>query len=531
MSSLGGLDRPDPPSSSATQSRPNRARGRTESSSSTSDFSNSHHSNGSASLMPPDHNRPRSSSSSSKALLTMALLEAQSAVRLDYTNDIPAALSSYRQAVTLLSRVMEASSSEDEQERLRTIHDSYLFRIHLLSTPPTPTTPSGTFAQHPGHSAQSEHSVQSGHSTQSTQATQDAQSTHSGQPGHSGYSGQSLSQPPPPQQPLPQPPRQQNATRPAGASSLSSITPVSSPSTLSSQQRGDDSDSAPMSGSLAQVTAVPPPRRVRKHVPVPLQPSSMPSSGTQYPEPRTPRQRSDSTSTNEHSSLGGTPGQTRHHTRSHTGGSIHRVTGDLVQAAEQLQIHAQQRMPGVPKVRSRDHLGVPIDSAPNVPLPPTPTTLGPPPSMPPPMPMSQPGHGLATSGNPPTPSLPSLPPPKTPVPPAPSNFTSPPASPANASRRISPLVPVSSSLGLQHQPQQQQQQAVQKSFLSPPESSPEEEKTNEATPNNFYDDDLVSDEWLPNLSSTGFSTSEASLEHSSEDPYPRERITSKGKGF
>ncbi|KAG0287583.1 hypothetical protein BGZ98_004587, partial [Dissophora globulifera] len=68
----------------------------------------------------------------------------------------------------------------------------------------------------------------------------------------------------------------------------------------------------------------------------------------------------------------------------------------------------------------------------------------------------------------------------------------------------------------------------QKSFLSPPESSPEDEKTSGTALNRYYDDDLVSDEWLPNLSSTGFSNSEASLEHSMEDPYPRDRVSSKG---
>lgn len=69
--------------------------------------------------MPPEQ-RPRSSSSS-KALLTKALLEAQSAVQLDNAYDIPAALDAYRRAVNLLSKVMDTSSSADEQERLRTI--------------------------------------------------------------------------------------------------------------------------------------------------------------------------------------------------------------------------------------------------------------------------------------------------------------------------------------------------------------------------------------------------------------------------
>ncbi|KAF9357021.1 hypothetical protein BGX26_004357 [Mortierella sp. AD094] len=422
----------------------------------------------------------------------MALLEAQSAVQLDNANDISGALDAYQRAVNLLSKVMDTSNSADEQERLRTIHDSYLFRIRLLSTPPTPTTLSGSLPQQP------------------TSA---------------------LPQPPPPQQPLPPPPRQPNPARATGtiSSTLASITPASSSSNISSQQYGDEpssSDGTQISGSVAQGT-VPPTRRNRKPIPVPIQPPPVAGSIAQLPaEPRTPRQRSDSTSAAEH---GSSHGHTRHHTRSHTGGSTHRITGDLIHAAEQLQIQAQHRIPGVPKVRSRDHLGVPIHSAPTVPLPPTPA-LGQPPSTPPPVPIPS-GHGSASStpthSNPSTPnmttnntffsSLPSSPPPRAPLPPAPINLTSPPASPANNSRRISPLVPSSSS----------QQQGLQKSFQSPPDSSPEEEKSNESAHSRFYDEDLVSDEWLPNLTSTGFSASEA-LEHSLEDPYPRERVTSKG---
>ncbi|KAF9112929.1 hypothetical protein BGX27_002556 [Mortierella sp. AM989] len=472
---------------------PNTGR-RTESFSSGSDHTNLHHSNGSAALMPPDQNRPRSASSS-KALLTMALLEAQSAVQLDNANDISGALDAYQRAVNLLSKVMDTSTSADEQERLRTIHDSYLFRIRLLSTPPTPT--SASFAQQPLST---------------------------------------LPQPPPPQQPLPQLPRQPNP-RSTGSipSTLASITPASSSSTISSQQFVDDPDGTSISGSVTQGT-LPPTRRTRKHIPVPIHPPPAAGSIIQPPsEPRTPRQRSDSTSTAEH---GSPHGITRHHTRSHTGGSTHRMTGDLVHAAEQLHIQAQHRMPGVPKVRSRDHLGVPIYSAPTVPLPPTPSALGQPPSTPPPMPIPS-GNGSASStpthSNPPTPnmsanhtfmsSLPSSPPPRAPLPPASINLTSPPASPANTSRRVSPLVP-SSTPGLHNQQHTSSlQQASQKSIQSPPDSPPEEDKLSESVHSRFYDEDLVADEWLPNLSSTGFSPSE---EHSLEDPYPRERVTSKG---
>ncbi|KAF9322019.1 hypothetical protein BG003_008210 [Podila horticola] len=65
-------------------------------------------------------NRPRSTSSS-KALLTLALTEAQNAVQLDNDSNITGALGAYQRAVTLLNRVMSATSSLDEQDRLRTI--------------------------------------------------------------------------------------------------------------------------------------------------------------------------------------------------------------------------------------------------------------------------------------------------------------------------------------------------------------------------------------------------------------------------
>ncbi|KAF9312202.1 hypothetical protein BGZ91_006589 [Linnemannia elongata] len=120
MASSGPMDPHEPYSASSSRST-NYSRRRAESVSSNVHDSNSNNQpSGSTSLMPPDQTRPRSSSSS-KALLTMALLEAQSAVQLDNAFDIPAALDAYRRAVTLLSKVMDASSSPDEQERLRTI--------------------------------------------------------------------------------------------------------------------------------------------------------------------------------------------------------------------------------------------------------------------------------------------------------------------------------------------------------------------------------------------------------------------------
>ncbi|KAF9347415.1 hypothetical protein BGX26_001087 [Mortierella sp. AD094] len=64
--------------------------------------------------------RPRSSSNT-KALLTMALLEAQSAVQMDNDGDISGALESYTKAVQLLGKVMEATHATEERERLKII--------------------------------------------------------------------------------------------------------------------------------------------------------------------------------------------------------------------------------------------------------------------------------------------------------------------------------------------------------------------------------------------------------------------------
>jgi hypothetical protein len=332
---------------------------------------------------------------------------------------------------------------------------------------------------------------------------------------------------------LPPPPRQ---------STVASMTPATSSNTISlSHQQGYDSDSTTLSNSVAQG---PSPRRVKKNIPVPLHPASVAPPIHPPTEPRTPRQRSDSTSASEL----GSPGHTRHHTRSHTGGSTHRMTGGLVDATEQLHLHSQHRIPGVPKVRSRDHLGVPIHSAPLGPLPPTPTGLGPPPSTPPPVPTSGSVSGSTPStpshSNPTTPNmpghqtfLPTSPPPRSPLPQTPSsNPVSPPASPAHATRRISPLVPTTfSAAGHLHQHAGHSASPLQKSFLSTPESSPED--GNGTTNGNsakggahsqFYEGEPVSDEWLPNLSSKDYSKYDSSLDHGSEDPYPRDRVTSKG---
>lgn len=64
--------------------------------------------------------RPRSASGA-KRLLSLALLEAQSAVQLDNGGNIAAAIESYNKAVQLLGKVMEATPAPEERERLKMI--------------------------------------------------------------------------------------------------------------------------------------------------------------------------------------------------------------------------------------------------------------------------------------------------------------------------------------------------------------------------------------------------------------------------
>ncbi|KAG0030716.1 hypothetical protein BGZ81_002256 [Podila clonocystis] len=95
-----------------------------------------------------DGNRPRSTSGS-KALLTLALMEAQTAVQLDNDSNITGALEAYQRAVTLLNRVMNTTSSSDEQGRLRTINPT-----SLDPTDADPTNANHTFAPIAGGSPQ-----------------------------------------------------------------------------------------------------------------------------------------------------------------------------------------------------------------------------------------------------------------------------------------------------------------------------------------------------------------------------------------
>ncbi|KAF9428931.1 hypothetical protein BGZ94_000426 [Podila epigama] len=468
----------------------------------------------------------------------MALLEAQSAVQLDNANDIVAALEAYGRAVHLLSKVMEASSSPDEQERLRTIHDSYLFRIHLLSTPPShapATTATVDTTGTTGDSATGESGTTGTIGTVSEQSHSHVVAQIAPAQTHSA----SIPPPPHPHQPLPPPPQ-----RPADA-------PPPAPT-----------------------------RRVKKSAPTPLPlhggPILPPS------EPRTPRHRSDSISAPD---SGPEPPRVRHHTRSHTGGSTHRsVTSDLGSVTEQGQAHAaqQQRIPGVPKVRSRDHLGVPIHSAPTTPLPPTPVI--------PTGSVTGSGATSPSTSNPPTPNMtgsqtfmaslaanpPTSPPPRTPLPHVPSSLASPPASPAHATRRTMPSAPApppypppsssaSASISQQqappttpmpllppmpaHPPPLPTQSSMSqphlsgtpntqaKSPLSPPApihsisnaNVPESDDIHliQTITSNFYEDDLISDEWLPDLSSSkGHLSFENQGDKLSDDPLPRNRVPS-----
>ncbi|KAF9577233.1 hypothetical protein BGW38_007701 [Lunasporangiospora selenospora] len=302
--------------------------------------------------------------------------------------------------------------------------------------------------------------------------------------------------------PLAQQQHSQDHLRPT---TVASLTPASSTHAIATaMQSGYDSDSAPVPNAVTQGVA-PPPRRVKKHIPVPLQSTN---HGPVPPptEPRTPRQRSDSTSAGDH---------VRHHARTNTGGSGHQT-------------------PAMHRARSREHLGLPIVGAPTAPLPP-------PPSTPPPIPGSVPGSATA-SPNVSTPSTPNMPnnqtfqaslspppptspPPRTPSHSANANFTSPPASPAHPTRRVSPLVPS----GQQQQQQQSHQGRELVSSPPPPirrspllyESSGLDDEEIDHT--KFYDDDMADEDWL--VKSPAGGPVGASDNHA---PHPqRERASSK----
>ncbi|KAF9392697.1 hypothetical protein CPB97_010931 [Podila verticillata] len=439
--------------------------------------------------------RPRSTSSS-KALLTLALMEAQTAVQLDNDSDITGALEAYQRAVTLLNRVMNTTSSPDEQDRLRTIHDSYLFRIQLLSTPPTPITPS--------HSSPED--LQKG-----------------------------------------DPPRDiDHQLSPPASDHPSSHSPH--------HDREGPDPTATIPTGLSFQANLPSPRRGKKLSPSPLQPSE-----SQVPDESNgsvvnrPRQRSDSASV--------LTGGGRRHVRTHTGGSVARsFTGDLVSAAEQLQIHAQRM---VPKVRSKDVMDVPLHLAPTIPLPPTPNSAPPakehqgplsppllvpgPPSHNPPAPNLSANQtflaSLAVNTHGPRSQSPTSPPPRTTLPQIPSNLSS---TLPNDTRRTSPLVPsyLNSSLPLPPLPKSSTLLSAQASLVSPG-SSPEQQKQHREEEHSmkvatdlhsFYSDAaLMPDEWLPTLSSKEITVSDVMFDQAhtpasfaDEDPAYSRNVSLKG---
>ncbi|KAF9188066.1 hypothetical protein BGZ51_000860 [Haplosporangium sp. Z 767] len=457
--------------------------------------------------------RPRSAPSS-KTLLTMALLEAQSAVQMDHDGDVAGALEAYGRAVVLLSRVMEASSSVDEEGRLRAIHDSYLFRIHLLSTPPTPPTPSS-----PTSILSTEIIVNSTTTVIDNKA-----------PGPSLYEPNTLPH---------------THTPPSVAANEGHH--ESGPSRTSRGRAASTSaaDTAVMRTAVGTtVTAespsisTPASRRVTKHTT-----ETVPSTLFAAEQPiRRPRAESIPTPgpSSTHNGQGTGYRQGRHHARTHT--------GDLVAAAGHLQIQAHHRLPSdVRKSKSKELLStpVPIHPAPTIPLPPTPdahmqeSTISSPTT--PSESVSMSGSGFASS--PPPPNLASSQvflaflgntgsgsnPGKSSTP------------PTNYARRIDSLMPSARSTHQQHHQKEQEQEqeqeqtpmttVAQQTISISSENSPEKEKTTTTNVGSFYEDvDMLSDEWLPNLSSKGFASAE-SLQDSQthpDDPYPRERISLKG---
>ncbi|KAI9487184.1 MAG: hypothetical protein EXX96DRAFT_605175 [Benjaminiella poitrasii] len=69
----------------------------------------------------------------SKLILRSALQKAKVAVRCDSTNDITGAIHAYKEAISLLERVLSNVEKENERQRLQSIHDSYSERIKVLS--------------------------------------------------------------------------------------------------------------------------------------------------------------------------------------------------------------------------------------------------------------------------------------------------------------------------------------------------------------------------------------------------------------
>ncbi|KAF9971006.1 hypothetical protein BGZ73_006113 [Actinomortierella ambigua] len=477
------------------------------------------------------------SGSNSKQLLTMALVEAQNAVQLDNASDILGALESYKRAVALLARVMETSPSEDEQERLKTIHDSYLFRIRLLSTPAPGPSSVSTAAAH-------------------TRATDDQGSHHSSAPLDKASVTPTTSA--------------TSATPAAASSTIAGVAvgqehlrehPVSSSSSSAEHQHQIQNQHHFHEESEGPSLAT---RRAKKPAPAPILPTipPPPPATTALPalppnsDARTTRQRSGSTASAD-------VRPPRNHNRTHTGGST-RGPGDILMAAEQLQMHAQQRLPSgssseqMRRVKSREHL-IPFHSAPTAPLPPPPSTPPPLPQLPSgtTSPVKSPSSPI--NSNPTTPSLampamfssiPISPPPRSPLPQVPSATpSSPPPVPANpTTRRVSPLAshpaqppppprvspPSQPSSAPAHPPPQptsnltKAMEAAPSKTSASPDNAPGEEPAQQSTKDQFYDElENVADEWLPNLSEKDFDVDKSMMEQLSLEPLPRERVTSR----
>ncbi|KAI8082651.1 uncharacterized protein B0P05DRAFT_570871 [Gilbertella persicaria] len=89
----------------------------------------------------PFPTQPQSSSSSSsdqkqisKLILKTALQKANAAVQCDSTNDVMGAISAYKEAITLLGRVLVTVDKQNDKRRLQEIYDSYSERIRLLNS-------------------------------------------------------------------------------------------------------------------------------------------------------------------------------------------------------------------------------------------------------------------------------------------------------------------------------------------------------------------------------------------------------------
>ncbi|KAF8924030.1 hypothetical protein BGZ58_002254 [Dissophora ornata] len=320
-------------------------------------------------------NRPRSASGA-KALLTMALLEAQSAVQMDNDGLVGGAIESYNKAVTLLGKVMEATSAPEERERLKIIHDSYQFRMQLLANPKSPSTSTNEQGQEGSQGGDDEEQGISSQDFPSSVQQQALQSSPSPPvPAHDRSALPRTPMSPPPEQPRsppPMPPQSPPPHRMLRSPPLGPQSPRSPPlsanknfhssSNLSGVVQPNDRPSSPRESS---------PRRTKKNSIV----SQGPLSPLSPSEPRTRRPRAESASASEGVNEEGVNGQGRgrYRTRTHTEGIMARVPeNDAFSPTEQQQ--QRRTIGGLPKVREREALPkvVILRTPPTTPLPPPP---------------------------------------------------------------------------------------------------------------------------------------------------------------